>query len=355
MNNDEYFNIERPRDNLTHVYSREVIIDYVNQLVADGTPFTFALVDIDNFKYVNDTYGHIAGDKILKTVSNRLVKLIGSIGTVARYGGDEFILVFPRLIDYDAVWTTCRSIMMFMNNFEIAEFEGLFVTLTIGLARFPENAQTYDEIFETADKALYRGKMKGRNCFIIYLPEKHAHIDLKNSNSKSISSMQLHVHVFNMLTAGPSLGEGVSALFNYFSSYLMIDHLCIQTLPDNPDGGNKIYFEKTHELSRNQSFLPINLMQLDDAVDKTMGIFYTNNVRHLADAGKQELLEEYKTQQIQSACTVEVSISGCIYGILRAESTSVRIWQRGDLDILVTTAKTLAILLHERNLTLKDL
>lgn len=89
MNNDEYFNIERPKDNLTHVYSREVIIDYVNQLVADGTPFTFALVDIDNFKYVNDTYGHIAGDKILKTVSNRLVKLIGSIGTVARYGGDR--------------------------------------------------------------------------------------------------------------------------------------------------------------------------------------------------------------------------------------------------------------------------
>lgn len=353
--NDEFFNIGRPKDNLTQVYSREVITDYVNHLIEEGTPFTFALVDIDNFKYVNDTFGHIAGDKILKTVANRLIKLIGSIGTVARFGGDEFILVFPRLIDYDAVWTTCRSIMMFMNNFEISDFEGLFVTLTIGLARFPENAKTYDDVFETADKALYRGKMKGRNCFVIYLPEKHAHIDLKNSNAKTISSMQLHSHVFAMLTTGPSLGEGVFALFNYFSSYLMIDHLCIQSLPDNPDGGNKIYFEKTHELSRNQSFLPINLLQLADATDKAMGLFYTNNVGHLEEAGKIDLLGEYRAQQIQSACAVEVSICGTLYGILRAESTSVRIWQRGDLDILVTTARTLAILLHERNLTLKDL
>ena len=353
--NDEFFNIERPRDNLTQVYSREVIIEYVNYLVEKDIPFTFALVDIDNFKYVNDTYGHIAGDKILKTVSNRLVKLIGSIGTVARYGGDEFILVFPRLVDYDAVWTTCRSIMMFMNNFEIADFEGLFVTLTIGLARFPENAKSYDEIFETADKALYRGKTKGRNCFIIYLPEKHAHIDLKDSNAKSISSMHMHTYVFDLLTKGPSLGEGVASLFNFFSSYMMIDHLCIQTYSDCPEGGNRIYFEKTHELSKNQSFLPINLEMLKDTTDRATGLFYMNRITHLEETGKIDLMNEYKSQKVQSACACEVSICGKVYGMLRAESTSARIWQYSDLDIIVTTAKTLAILLNERNLTLKDL
>ena len=104
---DEFFSVERPKDNLTQVYSREVIIDYATSLIRRKIPFSFGIVDIDNFKYVNDTYGHLSGDKILKTVSTRLMKLIGTIGAVGRFGGDEFLLVMPHLVDYDAVWTTC--------------------------------------------------------------------------------------------------------------------------------------------------------------------------------------------------------------------------------------------------------
>ena len=84
---DELFSVERPKDNLTQVYSREVIIDYATSLIRRKIPFSFGIVDIDNFKYVNDTYGHLSGDKILKTVSTRLMKLIGTIGAVGRFGG----------------------------------------------------------------------------------------------------------------------------------------------------------------------------------------------------------------------------------------------------------------------------
>lgn len=352
---DEFFSVERAKDNLTQVYSKDVIIEYANNLIERNVPFSFALVDIDNFKYVNDTYGHMAGDKILKTISTRLMKLIGSIGAVGRVGGDEFLLVLPRLVDYDAVWTTCRSIIMFMNNFEIADFDGLFITLTIGLARYPENARDYDEIFETADKALYRGKAKGRNCFVIYLPEKHAHINLKTAAPKSISTMHMHSTVFTMLTTGPSLGEGIFSLFNFMSAQMSIDHLCIQTFPDSPDGGNRIYFEKTSELSKNQSFLPINLAKLLGDIDGTTGLFYMNRISHLEEAGRIGLLNEYKRQQIQSACACEISTCGKVYGMLRAESTTPKVWEYSDLDIFVTTAKTIALILYDRNLTFSDL
>lgn len=352
---DEFFSVERPKDNLTQVYSREVIIDYATSLIRRKIPFSFGIVDIDNFKYVNDTYGHLSGDKILKTVSTRLMKLIGTIGAVGRFGGDEFLLVMPHLVDYDAVWTTCRSVMMFMNNFEIADFDGLFVTLTIGLARFPENASNYEELFVTADKALYRGKSKGRNCFVIYLPEKHSKINLKTVTTNPVNSIQMHAYVFSMLTSGPSLAEGICSLFNFFSSQMSIDHICIQTFPDCPDGGNKIYFEKTHEHSKNQSFLPMNLATLLGDMDSVTGAFYMNRISHLEEAGRISLLSEYKAQKIQSACAFEISICGKIFGMLRAESTSARVWQHTEIDILLTAAKTIALILHDRNLTFSDL
>ena len=245
------FEDEKSFDSLTKLYTRDVVVDYVNFLVAEGIPFTLAIVDIDNFKYVNDTYGHITGDKVLIEVAERIKKVIEGKGFVGRFGGDEFLIVFPKITDYKEVWENAHKLMKFMNSNEIQNIIGLYVTITMGISRFPEDDSTYEGLLETADKALYRGKNKGRNCFIIYLPEKHANIELKTEKDRSQSSMYLHFNVFRMLTKIEKLDTGIKMLFNFLSSYFMADHICIQK-------GCKIYFEKIHKLSRTKDFLPIN-------------------------------------------------------------------------------------------------
>ena len=92
-------------DNLTKLYNRDVIIEYVNSLIGKNIPFSLALVDIDNFKYVNDTFGHIVGDEIIKAVAATLRNTLADNGIVGRFGGDEFIIVLPEIVEYDAVWT----------------------------------------------------------------------------------------------------------------------------------------------------------------------------------------------------------------------------------------------------------
>ena len=335
-----FFADKSARDTLTHLFTRDIIIEYVNFLIGGNVPFSLALVDIDNFKYVNDTFGHLTGDKIIQKVAETLQKAVGENGSVGRFGGDEFIIVFPELVEYDAVWTACRTISAAMSNLTFVEQEDLTITLTIGLARFPENAKSNESLLETADKALYRGKMKGRNCFIIYLPEKHEKIMLKTEKDKTLSSMYLHSIVFRNLSKQP-LADGITSLFSFLSSYFMLDHICVQV-----DGD--ILFEKIHELSRTHSFKPINTHFATRIMVSNTEMCYLNRIEQLDRLGQTDFKDELQSQGIRSAFYAQIVCNDKDFGFIRAESTYQRVWQYSDMDILITTARTIALILYER-------
>lgn len=338
-------------DNLTNLYTRDVMNEYMTHLVSQDIPFSVALVDIDNFKYTNDSYGHIAGDKILNEIAERIRQKVGADGAVGRFGGDEFVVVLKNIVEYDKLWNICHNILVNMSEVEISNFSGLYVTVTIGLARFPENEKNPEKLLNMADKALYRGKTKGRNCFIIYLPEKHANIVLKKEKEKQLSSMYLHSVVFNNLSK-PSLKEGIENLFNFLSSYFMIDHICIQT-------EDKILFEKLHLLSKTKEFKIIPLQLIQDKINKSIGMFYVNEIKQVLKANHIKLYDSLKEQQISSICLADISYAGKSYGFIRADmtgtETSCRIWQHYEMDILQTAAKMIATVLNFTNLSLENL
>ena len=148
------FEDEKSFDSLTKIYTRDVIVDYVNFLVAEGVAFSLAIVDIDNFKYVNDNFGHIAGDKVLVEVAGRIKNTIGSKGVVGRFGGDEFLIVFPEVVEYTEIWDNCHTLMKCMNVQEIKTVLGIYVTITMGISRFPENGHCYAVREQLLDKAM---------------------------------------------------------------------------------------------------------------------------------------------------------------------------------------------------------
>ncbi len=345
---DFFFDIMRQRDNLTNVYTRDVIEEYLKCLILENKSFSFALVDIDNFKYVNDTYGHITGDKILKIVAEKLLIGLRGIGKLGRFGGDEFMMVFPNMVNYDELWQVCHSLKSTLDSFAIDGIDDLYITITIGLARFPVDSVNYESLLELADKALYRGKMKGRNCFIIYLPEKHAQIDLKTEKEKSLSSMYLHSQVFRYLTRPKKLSTGIKSLFNYLCSYFMFDHICCQT-------EDKILFDRTHELSKNHYFVPVNLDLVKSKMNVSTEMYYINHIDQLLESKDLKLHGQLSKQKISSICYILISHKDKYYGMLRVDSTQKRIWQYGEMDILYTTAKLIGLLLYNSESTLETL
>ena len=168
-------------DYLTGVVSRGHILWFAQWLIEHEIPFSFAMLDLDNFKFINDTYGHHIGDQVLVKVADDLAAMLDGIGLVGRFGGDEFLIVNLRDVTYEANKAFFREIYsgkILRRNIQLEDCSP-FITGTVGCAIYPKDAQTFDELFELIDKTLYRGKNKGRNCYILYVAEKHKDIVIR--------------------------------------------------------------------------------------------------------------------------------------------------------------------------------
>ena len=164
-------------DNLTGVVNRGVIMDTLRRERArqerQGGTFGIVLADLDHFKYVNDTYGHLAGDEVLRETAQRMTAHIRPYDSVGRYGGEEFLIVVPftdaahTLALAERIRRAIESKPMLANSVPISVTASLGVTASVSSS--PLDAQ---EILRLADAALYRAKELGRNrCEIAKAPE----------------------------------------------------------------------------------------------------------------------------------------------------------------------------------------
>lgn len=190
-------------DPLTGLVSRRYIIGFAQALIETGTPFTFGMLDLDNFKFINDTYGHFVGDAVLANVGEELAAYLEGYGIAGRFGGDE--LLFINLRDRDYAGKKAFLNDMFTGPSVVRKNVALencapFITGTVGCATFPDDAQDYDGLFSLIDKTLYRGKVKGRNCYIIYVEEKHRDIQIRSIARHGVyTSMHSLVRQFEMV------------------------------------------------------------------------------------------------------------------------------------------------------------
>jgi len=163
-------------DSLTGLIARPYILRFIRALIDEKTPFVLGIIDLDNFKSINDNYGHRTGDEMLTRVAGQLCGFFGEDGVVGRYGGDEFLFVYFGCTDYDGIHRVLDDMYLTDTVFRKDLLIGgrrIFSTATVGCAVYPTDADSFDGLFALCDKTLYRGKSKGRNCFIIYVPAKH--------------------------------------------------------------------------------------------------------------------------------------------------------------------------------------
>ncbi len=161
-----YLRYVATHDTLTGLANRALFRERLEEAMAEkNRPTAVLCIDVDNFKTINDTLGHGAGDTFLRIVADRLRAAVGQNGFAARLGGDEFALVFVMPREASTLEDFCEALVaMFKNRVEI-EGREFPLTLSIGVAVAPADGRTVEDILEHADVALYRAKSAGRDTY----------------------------------------------------------------------------------------------------------------------------------------------------------------------------------------------
>jgi diguanylate cyclase (GGDEF)-like protein len=163
------------QDAMTGLHNRRFLEEYVETLVATAkrhqTSLAILLLDLDYFKMVNDTHGHDAGDAVLKAIAELLKQNVRASDLVIRFGGEEFLILLPDTNGEAALKVADKiRLTVEQHKFRIAGGE-LKKTISVGVALFPEDSETFWQTLKYADVALYRAKDEGRNRVLRFAPE----------------------------------------------------------------------------------------------------------------------------------------------------------------------------------------
>lgn len=314
-------------DSLTGVISRRYILEFVKELIKSDIHFTMAIVDLDYFKDINDNYGHVTGDYILEAFANDLSTFVGEKGLVGRYGGDEFMIVVFGMNDYDHIHLFYESIYkknVLRKHYNYLD-KDIFLTGTIGSAAYPDDAKDYDGLFAISDKTLYRGKIKGRNCYIIYVPEKHRNLKIEKLHNDDLATIIFNINA--VFESHSSFDQKLTEISAYIKDNLMLD---------------KIYY-----IDLNKNFYDMETMELLARNIDLDSIKFSNDLYkrdYAGEVNKMPFGQAIKNDKLASLLITKIFPNNSdrgylVFGLHRAEM----IWQNKEIAILLYLAKAIAL------------
>ena len=321
--------IEHVIDSLTGLINRKYILDFVRDLINRNIKFTLAMLDLDDFKLVNDKYGHAVGDYVLEHFGNDLLNFVGKLGIVGRYGGDEFIIVLLEINDYDSLHEfydqMFHSGIVLRKNYKLNNDINIYITGTIGSAFYPSDANSYDVLFLMIDKTLYRGKTKGRNCYIIYVEEKHKDLVIQKMHNDDLPTMMSIISTtfntnFDPLTK-------VMDTSNYLKDNLNLDNIFII------DKNNILYDT-------------LILKILSKNADLSNIVFKNERaqIEYRPDVFKLSFGNDIKELGLASLLMTRLKVRNQIYGyLIFALKRNGKVWDTNEISILMYYSKVITL------------
>jgi len=210
-------------DVLTSLPNRSLLEARVDHAIAlaqrTGAQIAVLFVDLDRFKKINDTLGHAVGDALLKVVAARLQECVRESDTVARQGGDEFVVVMENVQSTGEVKLATDRMQSRLATPLVIEGQEIYVTASVGVSLFPQDAQQAAPLIRHADVAMYRAKQLGRNCVHFYHPGLDRHslerLSLENRLRRAVDRQEFVLHYQPKLNTQSGNICGIEALIRW--------------------------------------------------------------------------------------------------------------------------------------------
>jgi diguanylate cyclase (GGDEF)-like protein/PAS domain S-box-containing protein len=210
-------------DALTGLLNRNAFMERLEALLTSGragdAQGALLFIDLDHFKRVNDSLGHLAGDVLLQTLSQRLTALLRSSDVVARFGGDEFMVLLPGALPLADVQEVAGKLLAALGAPVVLEGRSISVTPSVGIALYPQHAATPADLVKHADAAMYEAKRQGRAMHRLYDPEFSRRaleaLELETELTRAIARGEFELHYQPQVRAADGVLAGCEALIRW--------------------------------------------------------------------------------------------------------------------------------------------
>lgn len=350
------------RDMLTKLYNKGSSQEYIQAVLASNVPGKMAalmIIDLDNFKHMNDTMGHLFGDALLSEVAHSIQKQFRSEDIVGRVGGDEFLVFLGQIPNTALAEQKAVQVMKAIGEMAVQELTEVELSCSIGIAIYPECGQTYHELFQRADQALYRAKNQGKGRYCIadakLLSEEfpvqpcsaaNTRIDSYEETESNVE-LRLFEYVFRILYKSSNLDTAVNAILEVVGRQFDVSRVYIFEDEEDPD-----YCTNTYEWC-NEGVRPEigNLQHVLYANDleggyqsnfNESGVFYCRDIDVLTPQ-QREILDP---QGIKSMLQCAIYDKGQYKGFVGFDECRMnRYWTQEQVNTLVFIAEILSTFL----------
>lgn len=345
-------------DPLTNLYNRKTAQMLIEEYLSHAEPHdsgALVIIDIDNFKKINDTCGHPFGDRIIINIAYTLKKTFRSSDIIGRIGGDEMIVFMKNVKSKKIIETKLKKIIQTIIDNAPKSGKTQRVTCSLGCAIFPYSGTDFQTLYNNADTALYMAKSQGKGIAIIYdditdesdFGQIHYNLNARRKNKELLTEFFLQRHAFNHLYEAKDIFKTLNSILAIIGETFDVSRVYI--FENSQDGK---YTVNTFEWCANgispmihtlQHLKRTTLKNYYSSMKKTQGLFYCSDVLDLTP----ELQEILKPQGIKSMLHYELTDEGENIGFVGFdECRDIKCWNLKQIEVITELARIVGIFLR---------
>lgn len=217
----ERYDYTAHHDILTGLPNNLSLMEYTKAMSLEPAPFAFMFIDLDAFKEINDSYGHAFGDQLLIQIKSMLQSVFPKDAFIVRTGGDEFVIILKCREDKNGIKESIENLIMHLNHPLSVLNIDIYITASIGIALYPDDARSYEELLQKSDTAMYHAKKIGKNTFSFYDADMTKNTlyrtTIMTNLKKALTSDELTVYFQPQVDSKTEKIIGAEALIRWFT------------------------------------------------------------------------------------------------------------------------------------------
>lgn len=343
------------KDSATGLLNKKAVTDDIMAAIKNAKeskskkPMFLIIYDIDDFKSVNDTYGHYFGDEVIMSFAAELQRTIGSRGIAGRIGGDEFMSLLTDFEDVDEVKDFLKTVRKRL-KLKLAERKHDYMfSVSIGISQYPKDSDIYEELFKIADGSLYIAKEKGKDRYIIYDKELHGNLisdDIRrvglNDGTEFMKPIDKCELASNLMIK--VMQEGKKAVIPVLEE--LMDRMNIHGISVYDNFDDPVHMKCKYAMGHYSKKLETADYVLNEKYQKLFDNHDINTVNNVASLAIDfpELYEQFKEHNVCSLLQMFTRRDGRIVGLISFDTfgENRRKWSKDDISTIYMVVKAIA-------------